>query len=75
VTQKVLICPKCKMSMDNGAVHGTEGMVWTADVAVSDASMWAKAKQRRRSRRTVTALRCSSCGLLELYARDPDPKA
>jgi predicted nucleic-acid-binding Zn-ribbon protein len=69
MAQHSLSCPKCKKAMENGAVHPpSEGFVWTADPATG-ASWWEKAKQRRQSRKTVTALRCSSCGLLELYAR------
>ena len=63
-------CSKCKMPMESGSVGSIStgmSLIWQLEPA-PEVNWWQKSKQRLQSRKTVTALRCSGCGSLELRA-------
>jgi hypothetical protein len=73
-----IACSKCKEPMQRGFVLDTDGKPGVLAVEFGCAGQWVEGpieygvfgglKFRSKRRAPITAYRCPSCGLLELYA-------
>ena len=68
-------CPKCSKTMDRGHIPDAgQGMFLQSSWAPGDPEVrrfFGGIKYRREDQIPLTAYRCTSCGLVELFAR-PD---
>lgn len=67
-------CPKCQHDMEPGfVVDHTYGGVASPEWAegVPDRSIWTGVKMKGKERFRVETFRCTRCGFLESYAREP----
>lgn len=73
MTDNHATCPKCSGTMQEGFVPDySYGAVIPSSWIKGrpQRSLWFGTKTRDRSAFRLTALRCTNCGFVELYARD-----
>jgi hypothetical protein len=69
-------CSSCGKALEEGFLHPYGHAYTTSWVAgPAERSRWGGVKLRKRPRLKVLALRCTSCGLLHLYAPGTPPVA
>ena len=68
------LCPKCSGHMDLGSSEGPRGFqVWFKGTKFPDSNIHLFPPRLERTTEVyrVAVYRCSSCGFLEAYAKDP----